>query len=153
MNYEILKTEITQDEYADLRDAQDYEGIAAALNLISLVDNPVRQTNTPKRLTLGGIFSTIAATTPADVAKLALIPGWIVDRAEEAINANDRESMANYLAIAGSQLSAGSKAALAALLAEVEPDPSWQAYIAGQSVAQSLGLGVVTSSDVQRVLA
>jgi hypothetical protein len=153
MNYEILKTEIMRDVYAAMREAQDYQGIATALNRAEVVSNPEPQGNAPKRLTLAGIFAVIATTTPADVAKLSAIPGWVVERAEAAIGANDRASMANYLAIAGSQLSAASKTALTALLAETEPDPNWQEYTSGATVADTLGLGVVRASDVQRVLA
>lgn len=152
MNYNTLKTEIMKAEYKSLRDAQDYQGIANKLNEHPLTDNPEPQQQTPKRLTLSVIFATIATATPADVAKLKDIPGWIVDRTEAALAANDRTTLNNYLAIVSSQLAASSKAALVALLAETEADPAWQAQAAGQSRAEVLGLGVVMGADVQRVL-
>ncbi len=152
MNYETLKTEINQPTYADIRESQNYPAIAAQLNARISISNPSPQQQTPKRLTLAGIFAVIATAAPADVAKLAAIPGWIVERVETALAANDRATMQNYLAIVSTGLSSASKAALQQLLAETEADPSWQATVAGQSRAEELGLGVVTASDVQRVL-
>ena len=152
MNYNILKTEVIRTEYTELRDANNYVGIANILNAKPLIDNPQPQQQTPKRLTLSQIFAAIAQAAPTDVAKLSLIPGWIVDRVESALAANDRATLANYLAIVSSQLAAGSKTALVALLAETEADPAWQAQVAGQSRGEELGLGWVAASDVQRVL-
>lgn len=149
MNYEILKTEIMGSDYDSLREAQDYQGIANALNQTPLVDNPTPQGDIPKPLTLSYVFSKLA---PVDIPKLGLIAGWIVDRVEKAMESNDRTSLTDYLAIVGSQLSQTSKDALAAALAETIPDPSWSALIGGESRAQVLGLGAVTASDVQRVL-
>lgn len=152
MNYEVLKTEIMGSDYDTLREAQDYQGIANALNLAPSIDNPTPQPDIPKRLTLSGIFAVISQAAPTDVAKLGEIAGWIVDRTEKAIEANDRLQMTNYLAICSGKLSIASKAALQSLLAETEPDPNWSATITGQSRAQVLGLGWVGASDVQRVL-
>lgn len=152
MNYDVLKDEIMGSDYDALREAQNYQGIADALNQVPQIDNPTPQPNTPKRLTLSGVFATIVQATPTDVVKLKDIPGWVVDRTEEAMKANDRIQMANYLAICGGLLASTSKAALLALLGETEPDPSWSATIAGQSRAQELGLGVVAPVDIQKVL-
>ena len=99
----------------------DYAGIAQRLNAQTIEANPEAQGQTPKRLTLDVIFNTIAMAAAADVAKLKDIPGWIVDRVEGALAANDRAKMGNYLAIVGSQLSAASKTALTSLLAETGP--------------------------------
>ena len=97
MNYEVLKTLVMGDGYADLRDDQDYTGIAQRLNALTTTANPQPQGQTPKRLTLDVIFRAIAQAAPADVAKLSAIPGWIVDRAEQALAVNDRAKMQNYL--------------------------------------------------------
>lgn len=153
MNYQILLTEIMTEKYSDLRQTSDYQGIANSLNEQPPVANPQTQPQTPKRLVLSEIFAAIATATPTDVAKLSNIPGWIVDRTEAALAANDRATLSNYLAIVSSQLAASSKTALVALLAETEADPSYQAQVAGQSRAQVLELGFVRASDVQRVLA
>lgn len=152
MDYEILKAEVMGDAYAELREVSDYAGIAQRLNAQTIEANPEAQGQTPKRLTLDVIFNTIAMAAAADVAKLKDIPGWIVDRVEGALAANDRAKMGNYLAIVGSQLSAASKTALTSLLAETEPDPNWVSVVSGPSVAAELRLGVVTAADVQRVL-
>ncbi len=152
MDYEVLKTEIMGSDYDTLREAQDYQGIANALNLAPSIDNQMPQPDIPKRLTLSGIFAVVAQAAPTDVVKLGDIAGWIVDRTEEAIKANDRLQMTNYLAICSGKLSVASKTALQSLLAETEPDPNWSATIAGQSRAQVLGLGTVSAVDIQKVL-
>lgn len=152
MNYEVLKTLVMGDGYADLRDDQDYTGIAQRLNAPTTTANPQPQGQTPKRLTLDVIFGAIAQAAPADVAKLSAIPGWIVDRVEQALAVNDRAKMQNYLQIVGSQLSAASKTALTNLLAETEADPNWASVVSGPSQAAAAGLEVVTAADVQAVL-
>ncbi|TXH54645.1 MAG: hypothetical protein E6Q97_10385 [Desulfurellales bacterium] len=152
MDSEILKAEVMRAEYAELREASDYAGIARRLNASTTDANPEPQGQTPKRLTLDVVFQAIAEAAPADVAKLSAIPGWIVERVEQALAANDRAKMGNYLQIVGSQLSAASKTALTSLLAETEPDPNWVGVVSGPSVAAALGLGVVSASDVQWVL-
>lgn len=149
MNYEILKSEIMGSDYDSLREAQNYPGIAAKLNERPLLDNPVPQGNIPKPLTLSYIFSKVAAV---DIPKLNLIPGWIVDRVEQAMNSNDRVSLANYLATVEGQLSQTSQAALSSALSETVPDPNWNHKISGQSRAQVLGIDPVMDSDVQMVL-
>lgn len=151
-DYELLKKEVMKDVYADLRASSDYAGIAQRLNAPATEPNPVAQGQTPKRLTLDVIFNTIEQAAPADVAKLSAIPGWIVDRVEQALAANDRAKMGNYLAIVGSQLSAASKTALSSLLAETEPDPDWVSVVSWPSVADTLGIDVIRPSDVQAVL-
>jgi hypothetical protein len=49
-------------------------------------------------------------------------------------------------------LSQQSLAALTALMQATEPDPAWTATIPGDSIAMTLGLGVVRAADVQEAL-
>ena len=134
---------------------KDYTGIASALNAATVVDNPVATApKTPKRLTLNDVFGAVASAAPTDLAKSKDIPDWMIDRAELAMQQNDRTAMANWLVSIGAAagLSDASKTALVALLALTEDDPTWTATVAGPSLATAAGLGVVTAADVQRAM-
>ena len=131
---------------------QNYPAIAAALNAPTTVANPV--TKAPKvgrSITLLDIFGTIAAAAPADLAKAGSIPDWMIDRAESAMQENDRVAMANWLVSIGATigLSQAGKDALNALLSATVDDPNWSATVAGPSIAQAAGLGTVTAEQVQ----
>lgn len=133
----------------------DYTAMASALNAATVVDNPVATVpKTAKRLTLNDVFGAVASAAPADLAKSKDIPDWMIDRAELAMQQNDRTAMANWLVSIGAAagLSDASKSALVALLALTENDPTWTAKVAGPSLASAAGLGVITPADVQRAL-
>jgi hypothetical protein len=133
----------------------DYVAMAAYFNTAQTVENPVKEPpKTPKRLTLNDVFGAVAAAAPNDLAKSKDIPDWMIDRAELAMNLNDRTAMANWLVSIGAAagLSAEAKAALTALLAVTVDDPAWTATIAAPSKASAAGLGAVTAADVQRAL-
>lgn len=147
MNYQVLQNEIMRIEYSVLRDTQNYQGIADALNTQPLIGNPQPQQQTPKRLTMIDIFTAI---TPTEARALYMIPGYRAD-VEKAVLSGDRQALAMYIAIAGNDLGNSSRTKLQALLAETEADPAWREKVQGQSRAQVLGLGQVQASDVQRV--
>lgn len=148
---DIIKAEI--DRNAAMQALGDnYPAVAALFNERPQIENPMPQGQTPKRLVLRDAFGAIAQAAPTDLAKLAQVPGWMVDRAEAAMTANDRTAIANYLAIIGGFLSEASRAALTTMLAATEPDPAWTATIPGDSIAMTLGLGAVSAADVQEAL-
>ena len=130
-----------------------YPEVAAYLAEQPLVANPVKVAPlVPKRITMLDVFQAVAAANPADLAKAKDIPGWLIDRAEQMMAANDRDGMANYLTTiaATAQLSAASQQALAALLAATVADPAWSAQIPGPARWQALGLAAApTAADVQ----
>jgi hypothetical protein len=80
-----------------------------------------------------------------------MIPGYR-DDVQKAAEAGDRVALQMYVGIAASDLSQQSLAALAALMQATEPDPAWTATIPGDSIAMTLGLGVVRAADVQEAL-
>lgn len=130
-----------------------YPEIAAYLAEQPMIANPVKSApDVPKRITMLEVFQAVAAANPADLAKAGTIPGWLIDRAEKMMEANDRDGMANYLTTiaATAQLSAASQQALATLLAEKEKDPAWSAQIPGAPRWQLAGLAAAPSAaDVQ----
>ena len=133
----------------------NYPAISTWLAVAPMIDNPDPQQQTPRRITMLDVFNAIYAAAPADLAKAGSIPSWMIDRAESAMAANDRQSMANWLvsigAVAG--LSEASTAALTALLAATEPDPAWAAQVPGTPRWQALGLAAAPSAaDVQAAL-
>lgn len=96
---------------------KSYPEIAAYLAEQPLIANPVKAApDVPKRITMLDVFQAVAAANPADLAKAGAIPGWLIDRAEQMMEVNDRDGMANYLTTiaATAQLSAASQQALAA---------------------------------------
>lgn len=126
----------------------NYPAIAALFNARPQVTNPAEQQQVAKRIGIRDLFAVI---TPTEARSLYMIPGYR-DDVQKAAEAGDRVALQMYIAIAGSDLSQQSIAALAALMAETEPDPTWTATIAGDSIAMTLGLGMVTAADVQEAL-
>ena len=151
-----LKQVIASDpELAALAAAGDYSAVAAALNTVEMTANPEPQEQTPRRIGMLDVFNAIATAAPADLAKAGAVPGWMIDRAEECMHANDRLGMGNWLvsigAVAG--LSAAAKGALSALLAQTEADPDWTATVPGAARWQSAGLtGPVIAAAVQEAV-
>jgi len=131
----VLAEELAKPAYAAY--GQDYPAIAATLNGRPSVSNPTPQGTTPKQLTLSEFFRAAASVDPAG--------------AMTAIGtfAPLMSIMQDYLAIFSSILNDGADAALLALFAQTEPDPSWQATIPGDSIATALGLPTVSEMDVQ----
>lgn len=133
-----------------------YSEIAKWFVTCPMVENSVKEAPmVPKRVGLNDVFGAILQAAPADMVKAGLIPDWMMDRAEKAMENNDRELMTNWLvsisAVAG--LSQASKDALAALLAETVPDTSWSKQIPGIAYWQSVGLAYAPSArDVQAAI-
>ncbi len=147
-NIDILITELENEQYEDLVTAQNYPAIAAQLNLRPLIDNPLPQQDIPKQLTLVDLFQAI---TPEEAVETFKIPG-LLDRIETVVNANDRVNIIILFAIVKTFISQNSQNNLTDLLAETEPDPSWQAQIIGTSRAEELGIHPVNEMQVQSAL-
>lgn len=144
---DIIKAEIDGNS-AMQAIGDNYPAIALLFNARPQVTNPAEQQQVAKRIGIRDLFAVI---TPAEARALYMIPGYR-DDVQKAAEAGDRVALQMYIAIAGSDLSQQSIAALAALMAETEPDPTWTATIAGDSIAMTLGLGMVTAADVQEAL-
>jgi hypothetical protein len=146
----VLREEIEKDPehlgYADL--GQDYEVIAAQINGHSMIPNPAPRVDLPKRF---GLLDLFAAVSPAEALKVYEYPA-LVGHLERVLAENDRPGMAALLAVVGSLLTEKSRAALAVMLAETEPDPAWPATVPGASRGETLGLGIVTPALVQEAM-
>lgn len=129
---------------------QDYEAVAAALNTRPQVPNPEKQGVVPRGLSLLEVF---AAVRPGEALAIYERPALLAD-VKAAIEGDDRSAMAALLGLvaASGLVSAGSLAAVQALLATTMPDPSWTVTVPGSSRAALLGLPAVLAADVQLVL-
>ncbi len=149
--FALLKQELDKDPtgqgYAAL--GQDYPAIADRLNAAPLVPNPAPKGQTPKRYTLMEFLAVLQPAEALAVLQLTALVPYI----EGALAGDDRPGMAAILNLLKTTLSAGSQAAIAALLAATEPDPAWAARVSAPSRAEELGLPRVQPSDVQQVLA
>lgn len=133
----------------------NYPAISAWLAYTPQVPNPQSQTQTPRRIAMLDVFTAVAGAAPADLAKAGTIPSWMIDRAEGAMASNDRTALGNWLVTIGATaaLSQAATVALAALLAQTEPDPTWQATVPGTPRWQAAGLASApTAADVQQAL-
>lgn len=144
---DIIKAEI-QSNPAMQALGDNYPAVAALFNERPQVDNPAQQQQVAKRL---GIRDLFGAITPTEARALYMIPGFR-DDVQDAADAGDRVALQMYVAIAAPDLSQQSLAALTALMQATEVDPAWQATIAGDSIAMTLGVAPVSAADVQEAL-
>ena len=140
--------------WPDLAATGNYPEIARLGNTPAEEPNPQPQQQTPKRVTMLEVFNAIAVAAPADLAKAGQVPDWMIERAERAMEENDRLGMGNWLVSIGAAagLSAAAKTALGALLAETEPDPHWMPTISGPSPFGAAGFAHVDAAAVQEAL-
>ena len=147
----ILATELAKSDYTTY--GQDYPAIAAALNERPQVANPTPQGTVPHRWTLHQILATVVPLQPTAVADVVAVYGWpIINDIRAAFENDDRVGIADYFMIVSSAFNSAAKAAAIAMLAQTELDPTWQATIADDSIATSLGLPTATEMDVQLCL-
>lgn len=146
----ILAEELKDRKYANLMKKQDYPAIASMLNETTMVKNPDKQENVPVKFSIGDIFGVLSAE---DLVAVRNIPDWValITRIESALEANDRASLARWLALVQGDLSANGVKSLNTLLNTTGPDPNWQEFIPGPSRGTELGLQKVTEHDVQAV--
>lgn len=130
---------------------KDYQAIADVLNAPTVIDNPVTEPAVVAYPpTLKEIYSQIPVS---EAAAIYSKPGLSAD-IRNAIDSGDPEYLGMMLAIVSEMdlISDATVGKLAALLARTQPDPAWSATIAGPSLAQAAGLGVVTAAQVQACL-
>jgi hypothetical protein len=130
----------------------DYAAIAALLNAPTSVANPVTAAPTvPYPPTLKEIYSQLPVSEAAAIYNKPGLAGDI----RNAIDSGDVAYLGMMLAIVSELdlISDATVGKLAALLARTQPDPAWTAQIAGPSLAAAAGLGTVTPTQVQAVLA
>ena len=139
---------------ADLGD--DYEAIAARLNVPTTIDNPnagkVDSTTELAPITLKSVMATVPVAEQLAIYKST--PQLIPDL-KAAIDAGDREYMGGLLHIAAADgsISAPTIAALTELLqATVTTETTQPATIPGPSLAAAAGLGTVTSAQIQQAM-
>lgn len=144
---DIIKAEINSNTAMRVL-GDNYPAVAVLFNERPQVANPAQPAAVAKRL---GIRDLFGAITPAEARALYMIPGFR-DDVQAAAETGDRAALQMYVAIAAPDLSQQSLAALTALMQTTEPDPVWTATIPGDSIAMTLGLGVVSAADVQEAL-
>ena len=148
MKTKILKTELQNEEYANLINLQDYEGIAFKLNYQPLVLNsslPNKVWKSPKLL---DFFNTLSLS---EVLELYKIPNLISD-IRTSVDSKNKDNLIAYLQIVQTLISKESADKIQLILEQTENDPEYQQYIKGDSRAQQLGIYPVSSSDVQGAL-
>lgn len=133
-------------------DLTDYEAIAARLNAPTTIDNPVTEApQVPHPPTLDDVLAVVPSAERVAIRGLA----GFVDDVRRAIDTQNLLYMQTLIedALTANAISAQTATALALPLARTQPDPTWTAQIAGPSLAQAAGVGVVTPARVQAVLA
>jgi hypothetical protein len=148
MKNEILKTELQNEQYADLVDSQDYQAIANQLNYQPLILNPLPQGKVWKCPEMLDLFG---ALTPGEALELYKIPNLVSD-IRLSVDLRSKDNLMAYLMIVQGLISAESASKIQVLLEATEDDPGYQQYIKGESRSQQLGIYPVSSFEVQGVL-
>jgi hypothetical protein len=141
-----LAAEIRQTDYAEAMAAKDYAAVAAALNARKVIENPEEQEQVPRRFTWDTFM---AELEPADIPVMYQY-GDLARDLRTALEGDDvaiRNALWRGLRTV---LTPSSVTAVIAAFQETVLDPDWTATVELESVAQSLGLPVVTESDVLR---
>jgi hypothetical protein len=128
-----------------------YAEMAAALNERPLVENPTPQGTVLKRVRLMDVMGLL---TDAEKVKAKDIPAWLMGFVIDALQAGDMAALAAHmdLLVRWQFIGAETVGRIRALLAETEPDPAWQAMVAGQSWAEATLGRRVTEVDVQAAM-
>lgn len=142
-----LATELTDARYSALLAQQDYEAIAALLNVRDPIANPIAQPTVDKRISLEDF---VKALKPAEVVTVYQ-NGALVQAYAASLEADDRKLTRQYWRGLKTLVSPETVTAIEALQAATQPDPAWQPTILGPSRASVLGLPRVTPADVQAV--
>lgn len=133
---------------AALAAAGDYPGVAAALNEVEMVANPVAQGTVPAPITLEQVMAIVPDN---EAAKCYRLPGLIEDL-RRAMDTNNHVWLGKLLgiALADGAITAGTAAQLQPLLLATVPDPTWAATVPGAARWESVGLtGPVDPAAVQ----
>jgi hypothetical protein len=144
-----LAQELKAAKYAELLAGRNYTEIAAALNAPTINENPNKAPyQVPVRLSLKMVMGNVPA---AEMVKAYALPGYVAD-VKRAIDDQDREYLAVLLSIARAADAIGENtaAALAELLSATETITP-PATIEAPSIAEALGIGLVTAGNVQLI--
>ena len=144
-----LADELRKPAYTDALKARQFAAIAAIINAPRTVPNPDTMPRTvPIRLTLKLVMGNVPA---AEMVKAYSLPGFVGD-VKKAIDDQDREYLAVLLniAVAAQAISIETAAKLQPLLIATETVTPPET-IDAPSLAEVLGIGVVTADDVQEV--
>lgn len=142
-----LANELKNPQYAKLVAGQRYPELAAMLNAKPMIDNPTPQPTRSKLITWSAFMTALSDT---DGVKL-YDHGALASDMKAALAANDRAMAQDLWRSIRTFLSPASITAVQAAFQQTELDPTYQAMIPGQSVADTLGLGTVRASDVQSI--
>lgn len=135
-----------QANHADLIEAADWVGIAAAANARPTM---VGVSVEPRRWSLAEIFEALKDADPVGVAAMAATYGPLLPMMNQALEANDRRSMANYAALIGAQLNATAQQAIGAMLQETV---EMSVESLGRSLASIRGWPTVRAADVREAI-
>mgnify|MGYP000932926785 FL=1 len=144
-----LADELRKPEYTAALKARQFAAIATAINAPRTVPNPdTTPRDVPIRLTLKLVMGNVPA---AEMVKAYALPGFVAD-VKTAIDNQDREYLAVLLNIAVAAQAIGQDTAtkLQPLLTATETVTPPET-IDAPSLAEELGIGVVTADDVQEV--
>ncbi len=145
----ILAAELTNVTYADLLANQQYEAIAALLNVQPEIPNPEPQGTKPRRVPFEKF---IQALTPSDVELLySSAPTWPQEYRQYQQAGDNATARKLWNGIKRLEFNAATITAIDALQGATEPDPTWQATVLGPSRATELGLPRVLPSHIQAV--
>lgn len=146
-----LRTELAKEDYASLVSSQDYVAIASLLNELPLVDNPTPRQQVPLVPSIDELYRAITPSEAVDVYKQ--LPTLLSD-IRNALIARNTLFLESYFAISSASglISNESLGKVQALLVRTQPDPTYQAKVPGDSIAHTLGIFPVTSSQVQEAL-
>lgn len=148
MNFDqkqALRTELADAAYAMDLDARSYQMIADTLNFRESVPNPEPQGQTPVQFTWSTFLSLLS---PAEILGLYGY-GELAGDMKLALEQNDRTVLVSLWRAVKSVMPPATVTAVETAFAATEPDPNWQATVLQPSIAQGLGLPVVTARDVQ----
>lgn len=148
MKAEILKTELENEQYADLIGLQDYQAIADQLNYQPMTLNPLPQGRVWKCPEMLDLFG---ALTPGEALELYKIPNLVSD-IRLSVDLKSKDNLMAYLMIVQGLISPESAGKIQALLEATEDDLGYQQYIKSESRAQQLGIYPVSSFEVQGAL-
>lgn len=145
----VLAAELANAAYTDLLQNQEYEAIAALLNVQPEVPNPVPQGTKPRRVPFEEFIQVLK---PVDVALLYQeAPTWPDEHRRYQQAGDNATARKLWNGIKRLAFDAATVTAIDALQGATEPDPDWTPTILGPSRATALGLPRVLPSDVQAV--
>jgi len=143
----VLAAELADARYSALLAAQDYEAIAALLNVQPDIANPQPRPNVPQRFTWDTFIDLL---TPQEVLGMYGYGNFAADL-RRALESNDQVELVALWRGAKTALAAATVTKVETEFNKTQPDPDWQATVLGPSRATELGLPRILPQDVQAV--